>query len=361
MLVVNSGIITLLSFQAHIVNALRDPDAVFKWNPVTDIVTITSDELPGFKLVMKGSDLSASDPDPMIDSFLIIDTATGKMFDGQLPIPVNLNALRDAANAGTGLVTPENFALFYFTLMPGLFFNLIYTGSRFAEFAEGFEGDDQFVLGGGNDTYRIGNGNDTVNGGDGAHDKITGAGLGAGMILDLAAGTGKVKGTTATTTVTGFEDVDGSLFGDNITGNDKDNKIQGKSGADTLNGGGGSDTLNGGKGNDKLNGGTGNDSLIGGDGNDVLNGEAGDDIMSGGRGNDRFVFGNGGGEDRILGFTDGEDKLDLRDFGFVSLEEAKSYASNVNGNCVFAGPNGNTVIIENATVAQVFDGDSLLF
>ncbi len=97
-------------------------------------MTITSDELQGFELVMLGQDLDETDPNPLVDAFRIIDPVTGKYFDGILPLPVNLNALRDAANAGSGPITPENYPSFFFTLMPDLFFQLIYTGSRFAEF-----------------------------------------------------------------------------------------------------------------------------------------------------------------------------------------------------------------------------------
>lgn len=360
MLVNNTGIRTLISFQAHIINALRDPDAIFDWDPTNDNVTITSDELQGFELVMLGDDLDESDPDPFVDSFRIIDPVTGKYFDGILPLPVNLDALRDAANAGSGPITPENCPDFFFTLMPSLFFNLIYTGSRFAEFVEGFSGDDQFFLGGGNDVYRIGNGQDVVNGGGGAHDKITGAGLSAGMILDLNTGVGTVKGTSNTTTISGFEDVDGSIFGDTITGNNKDNRLNGGNGGDTLNGSGGSDTLNGGKGSDKLNGGDGNDNLIGGNGNDVLNGGAGDDLMSGGSGEDRFAFGPGGGEDRILGWESGQDQLDLRSYDFANLDQARDLCAEVNGNVVFTDTTGNSITIENTTISSMFDTGSVL-
>ena len=67
---------------------------------------------------------------------------------------------------------------------------------------------------------------------------------------------------------------------------------------------GGDDRVIGGRGADRLAGGPGDDTLIGGPGRDTL---------IGGKGADTFVFAAAGhvGRDRILGFTPGEDRIDL--------------------------------------------------
>ena len=70
--------------------------------------------------------------------------------------------------------------------------------------------------------------------------------------------------------------------------------------------------------NDSIRSATGNDVIEGLGGNDTLNGGFGSDILDGGAGNDIFVFQFGqssvASPDRIMDFTIGSDKIDLRDF-----------------------------------------------
>ncbi len=80
-------------------------------------------------------------------------------------------------------------------------------------------------------------------------------------------------------------------------------------GHDFVFGGAGSDLVSGGDGNDLLWGGNGSDQLSGGAGADTLSGGAGDDRLTGGDGPDVFVFGPGGGSDRITDFADGADLI----------------------------------------------------
>ena len=65
---------------------------------------------------------------------------------------------------------------------------------------------------------------------------------------------------------------------------------------------------------DTINGGGGNDTIDGGGGNDTIDGGADDDQLIGGAGNDIFVFVGENGDDEIVGFTKGEDKIDLSDY-----------------------------------------------
>lgn len=74
------------------------------------------------------------------------------------------------------------------------------------------------------------------------------------------------------------------------TGDGMDNLLWGSAGADTLNGGAGDDRLQDG---------------------------AGSDVLTGGAGADVFVFARDGALDRITDFTDGQDVIDLGDWGRI--------------------------------------------
>ena len=96
-------------------------------------------------------------------------------------------------------------------------------------------------------------------------------------------------------TLTGIENVTGSPHRDTLTGDTN---------ANVLMGGGDADTLNGGSGNDTLDGGAGNDDLDGGAGEDI------------------FKFATGHGDDDIMNFVQGEDKIDLTAFrNIASIED----------------------------------------
>ncbi|NGM20955.1 hypothetical protein G3576_13090 [Roseomonas stagni] len=72
--------------------------------------------------------------------------------------------------------------------------------------------------------------------------------------------------------------------------------------------------MKGGAGADYLNGGAGSDDLQGGAGNDVLRGGRGDDGLTGGAGADVFAFARGDGQDWVVDFTRGEDRLWLEGY-----------------------------------------------
>lgn len=73
--------------------------------------------------------------------------------------------------------------------------------------------------------------------------------------------------------------------------------------------------VNSGAGNDRITGGDANDFLVGGAGNDRLIGGLGDDQLLGGGGADTFVFRDAPGNDTIVDFVSGTDKIDLSAFG----------------------------------------------
>jgi len=131
---------------------------------------------------------------------------------------------------------------------------------------------------------------------------------------------------------TGVENVLGSPFTDNITGNTRNNRIEGRAGdADKLFGDDGNDTVDGGAGEeDCVHGEGGNDILYGGDGADDIGknflageshdpesrAETGADVLYGGPGNDRIggeseddtIYGDAG-QDTDLEGGDGNDVI----------------------------------------------------
>ncbi|MBD2255636.1 hypothetical protein H6G14_31060 [Nostoc parmelioides FACHB-3921] len=250
----------------------------------------------------------------------------------------------------------------------------------------GDTGDDLLIGGGGNDYLDGGTGADTLNGGAGNDTYIVDS-LGDAITENVDEGTDTVQsildyslgdnlenltllgtaqngtGNTLANTITGNE-TDNTLNGlagnDILTGNGGNDTLLGGNGSDTLDGGDGNDILNGGVGADWLTGGAGNDILTGADGNDTLIGGVGNDTMNGGVGNDTFIFASGFGGDRINGFTDGEDKIDLTEFAisFGSLTVTQNAANTVISSGVFGA--GNTITLANFTATNV-DATDFIF
>jgi Ca2+-binding RTX toxin-like protein len=169
------------------------------------------------------------------------------------------------------------------------------TGSGEADSIYGHQGNDQIAGGAGNDYIVGGTGADTVRGGTGndtiifeaGADRIFGDGGAdllsfsfvqtAGVTVNLT--TGVHAGAAAGLVIGGIEQVEGTFFNDDITGNAVANRLDGRDGADRLTGGGGNDTLVGGSLDDTMAGGAGSDviftladgdSVSGGDGRDTL-------------------------------------------------------------------------------------------
>jgi Ca2+-binding RTX toxin-like protein len=74
----------------------------------------------------------------------------------------------------------------------------------------------------------------------------------------------------------------------------------------------------GGAGNDTLIGGTLVDALVGGLGDDRLDGREGNDALVGGAGADTFIFTGVTGNDRIIDYLPGTDRIDLSAFGITA-------------------------------------------
>jgi len=133
------------------------------------------------------------------------------------------------------------------------------TGSAFDDTLTGDAGANVLVGGAGNDRLVGGDGADTLDGGDGV-DTVNYGRSAVGVVVDLAAGTGK-GGAAEGDVLKSIENVNGSDHADTLIGNAADNR---------LDGGAGNDVLDGGAGNDVLIGGTGTNTLRGGEGSDTV-------------------------------------------------------------------------------------------
>lgn len=140
----------------------------------------------------------------------------------------------------------------------------------------GGKGTDTISGGDGNDTIIGGAGGDAMDGGDGVDTLSYAGATGAGVVIDLGAGTAS-SSDAAGDTFTGFENVMGSGLGDFIVGDAGINFLSGGAGFDTLDGAGGNDRLSGGTQDDRFNFGTGyGKDLI----TDFLAGLASDEVIA---------------------------------------------------------------------------------
>lgn len=127
----------------------------------------------------------------------------------------------------------------------------------------------------------------------------------------------------------GFDSIDGNINNDTIYGGKDNDRILGNGGNDLLLGERDNDRLLGEDGNDSLFGGKGGDYLEGGTGSDRLSGDLGDDTLAGSKGNNSLIGGIGEdvfrltvntGNNIILDFEDGIDRIDLkRELAFSEL------------------------------------------
>lgn len=124
----------------------------------------------------------------------------------------------------------------------------------------------------------------------------------------------------------GSDLVSGGEGDDRLYGGAEHDLVLGGTGADLLEGGAGLDRLHGSTGNDDLRGGADADRLIAGTGADTLSGDEGNDRSWGGTGADIFVFAAGHGRDTVLDFRNGQDRIDLTDFGFADFAAVEAIA-----------------------------------
>ncbi len=255
---------------------------------------------------------------------------------GQLGVTVDLRILT-AQDTGRGMDTISNIEVLF-----GTRFADTLNGDDSGNALAGMGGVDSIFGHGGDDIIVVQGFGSVADGGAGADDVISfwSNQVNNGQIIEIGAGvtidlnlSGVQVGPNGNLTADNFENISGSRFDDNFTGNALGNSIGGSHGDDIINGGAGDDALYGdgtlffdaageatfldeipAAGTGPAPGlAAGNDTLTGGEGDDELYGGGGDDILSGGIGSD-FAFG-GDGDDvynyNIL--TDGADSVDLGD------------------------------------------------
>ncbi|HEX9822928.1 MAG TPA: calcium-binding protein [Actinomycetota bacterium] len=133
---------------------------------------------------------------------------------------------------------------------------------------EGEGGDDTLLGEGGSDTLRGGGGSDRLDGGDGV-DTADYAEAPGPVEVDLALGSAG-DGDGSVDSLAAIENVTGSRFADDLTGDGSRNVLEGGAGFDRVSGLDGDDVLLGGSGADRLDGGLGSDLCQGGPGVDVV-------------------------------------------------------------------------------------------
>jgi Ca2+-binding RTX toxin-like protein len=215
---------------------------------------------------------TATDGDAAGDVLTSIENLTGSAFDDTLTGNAGVNQIAGGAGQDT---------------LAGAGGNDVLLGGDGGDQLDGGAGNDTISGGTGIDVLTGGIGSDLLNGGADA-DAIDGGtgvdtvdydGSGTGVTVNLATNT-NTGGYAEGDTLSGIEIVQGSAFGDTLTGNGGTNTLRGMGGNDVLDGGAGWDTLEGGAGDDQLNGGTEGDVLRGGLGADQLAGGSGFDIAS---------------------------------------------------------------------------------
>jgi VCBS repeat-containing protein len=214
--------------------------------------------------------------------------------------------------------------------------NDILIGNEFQNTILGLTGDDLF----------IGNkGNDILDGGDGS-DTVSYRRDPSRVIVNLATNAA-TDGFGSTDTLLNIENVVGSKFDDDITGDAKVNIVIAGEDADTVKGGAGDDKLYGEAGNDIISGGTDKDFIDGGTGDDILKGEAGQDTILGGIDNDELM---GGTENDDLNGNAGNDKL----FSEADNDTLKGEAGN---DFIDGGTEIDTVVYDNSPKGVVVNID----
>jgi serralysin len=196
----------------------------------------------------------------------------------------------------------------------------------------GLAGDDVLHGESGNDQLYGSDGNDTLIGGLGADFLNGGIGTDTASYLDAASAVkadlttpANNTGEAAGDTYDNIENILGSSFNDELTGNYLANAISG------------------------------------GGGNDIVEGGAGNDILTGGQGSDTFVFSGQFDHDVITDFEAGAAATDVIHLSlgqaFDSFAEVLGAMSQIGSDTMIDFGSGDSVLIKNASIEQFAAND----
>jgi len=268
----------------------------------------------------------------LLDGGAGVDTAAFDADTGSVTVNLTTGSARHGAGFLDTLNSIEN-------VIGGGFADLI-IGDNNANRLEGRGGNDQMFGLGGNDVILGGDGDDFAQGDDGS-DELSGEGgsdvLAGGADNDIISGgdgddndLGFLNGGVGLEGGAGNDQISGGAGNDTLAGGSDSDRLSGDDGDDLLEGGDGNDVLNGGTGVDNLFGGSGDDDLFGDGSGDFLDGGAGSDIMRGSQNvsafQDTFTYDASGaaddqGDDIIVDFRDGTDKVRFDAEGLTSFSE----------------------------------------
>lgn len=267
-----------------------------------------------------------------LDGGLGRDVLAGGDGDDVYVLASGADSVIEYANAGNDTVQTGMAVLSLAAAKFGFVENLAYsgaaaftgTGNALGNILTGGAAADKLFGGAGNDVLRGGGGADRLDGGSGI-DTASYASASARVVANLVVGTtmvfvGEAKGDV----LIGIENLEGSGFGDVLSGNLGANTLWGMAGDDRLWGRGGADTL------------------FGGEGADV------------------FVFRPGSGADRVMDFQDNIDSLAIVGLSSAnSVDTALARATDVGGNVVFQFSATDSFTVLNTTKSAL--ADDLIF
>ena len=194
----------------------------------------------------------------------------------------------------------------------------------------GFVGDDELDGGRGDDLLDGGAGNDVIDGGKGGshgkagHDLVYFAEATTGVRVELlrdgkGTATDGLGGSDSLRNIAGAL---GTVFADELLGDERDNEFRGGAGDDVIEGGKGDDALYGDAGTDTIHGGRGDDLLEGGTGADLIFGDDDDDtvVWREGDGDDAVDFGSGWHDTMVVETYSGDDIVTLSSPGANAVD-----------------------------------------
>jgi Ca2+-binding RTX toxin-like protein len=214
-------------------------------------------------------------------------------------------------------------------IINGTFINDYLYGTAADDTINGLGGHDWLDGAGGNDILDGGSGTDTA--------AFAYSTVGVHVILGVG-GNGFADSALEHDTLISIENLHGSLYNDELFGNNSNNYLDGGAGdgSDSLYGYGGADQLYGGGGADVLGGDSGEDDLYGG---------SGDDTMAGGGDADRFIVEANSGDDVITDFVGNDVIVFAASSGVDSMSDLTLSAAAGNSTLITWGT-ADSIIVE---------------